>query len=255
MARAALRNGLPLALAAVLSLSACAGAVSPAAQPVTGQAQAQRAVRLTAAEQAASPSAEAMAAAAAASPDRLVDNPAPEPNGPSIGGGFPFWPTPPEGDLANFGTVAPGLYRGARPTEKGIAELKAKGVQVIVNLENDKKVVEQEAAWAKAAGIELVSIPLSIITPPKRAKIDQFLAIADGAPAKPVYFHCMQGRDRTGTAAFTYRISRQHWSYDRAYAEMVSYKFHTYLLGLRWFLVDYADEYEQGAAPRAAYAL
>lgn len=254
MARAALRLGLPLALAGVLSLSACASTLTPIQAPAAQQAAA-LGVRLSAAEKAAAPSTAELARVAEFSPDRLVENPADEPNGPAKDGRFPFWPHPPAGDLANFGTVAPGLYRGARPTEKGVADLKAKGVRVLVSLENSKKVVEQEAVWAKAQGLEFVSIPLSIITPPKRAKIDQFLAIADQAATKPVYFHCMQGRDRTGTAAFVYRISRQGWSYDKAYQEMVSYKFHTYLLGLRYFLVKYANEYKAPGNPQAAYAL
>ena len=49
----------------------------------------------------------------------------------------------------------------------------------------------------------------------------------------------MQGRDRTGTGAFCYRVSHDHWTFDQAYAEMKAYHFHTYLLGLQAFIRGY----------------
>lgn len=180
---------------------------------------------------------------AAASPDRLIEN---APSEPGFDG---IWPKPPADDLGNFGKVDESLWRGARPTEKGMDMLLAKGCKTIVNFENDKKVVEQEKAWAEARGIKFVSIPLSIITPPKLENVNKFLSIANDPAARPVYFHCMQGRDRTGTAAFAYRISHDGWSYDKAYEEMKSYKFHTYLLGLRGFLVWYAKTQAPATAP------
>ncbi|MBO9541130.1 tyrosine-protein phosphatase [bacterium] len=190
------------------------------------------------------PSAAALERLAAASPDRLIDNAPLEPGAEGI------WPKPPAEDLGNLGKLEPNLWRGARPTEKGMDMLLAMGCKTIVNFENDKKVVAQEKAWAEARGIKFVSIPLSIITPPKLENINKFLTLANDPSARPLYFHCMQGRDRTGTAAFAYRISHDGWSYDKAYEEMKAYKFHTYLLGLRGFLVWYAKT----QAPAAALA-
>ncbi|HEY9855665.1 MAG TPA: hypothetical protein V6D05_08000 [Stenomitos sp.] len=172
----------------------------------------------------------------ARSPDYLVDNAALEPGMQAEG----IWPKPPADDLGNFGKVEDTLWRGARPTEKGLQQLKAQGVKTIVNFENDKKVVQAEETWCKANGVTFVSIPLSVITPPKLEKIQQFLSIAKDPAARPLYFHCMQGSDRTGTAAFAYRVTHDGWSYDKAYQEMVSYHFHTYLVGLRGFLLWFA---------------
>lgn len=183
------------------------------------------------------------------SPDYLVEEAAPEPGMQAEG----LWPKPPAEDLGNFGKVEDTLWRGARPTEKGLQQLKAQGVKTIVNFENDKTVVQAEETWCKANGVRFVSIPLSVITPPKVSKIDQFLAIANDPAARPLYFHCMQGSDRTGTAAFSYRITHDGWSYDKAYQEMVSYKFHTYLVGLRGFLVWFAHTHEKGASVATQY--
>lgn len=172
----------------------------------------------------------------AASPDQLIDNAPQEP-------GADFWPRPPKDDLGNFGKVTEKLFRGARPTEAGMKKLADMGVRTIVTLENDKKVVAQEQLWAEKYGIQFHSIPMSIILPPKEAKIDQFLAIAQDPALQPVYFHCMQGRDRTGTMALAYRVKVQNWDYEQAYGEMKFYGFHTYLLGLKLFVKNYAKKH------------
>ena len=172
----------------------------------------------------------------ATSPDFLIDNAPAEP-------GADFWPKPPKDDLGNFGQVNERLFRGARPTEAGMKKLADMGVKTIVSLENDKKVVAQEKAWAEKYGMGFHVIPMSIIVPPKEAKIDQFLAIAQDPAQLPVYFHCMQGRDRTGTMALAYRVKVQNWDYEQAYGEMKSYGFPTYLLGLKLFVKNYAKKY------------
>jgi hypothetical protein len=169
----------------------------------------------------------------AKSPDRLIENAPPEPGVKGI------FPSPPKDDLGNFGKVNDTLFRGARPTDRGLEQLKAMGVRTIVNFENDKKVVEHERQWCESHGIKFYSIALSVVTPPKQAKIDEWLRYAEDDGNRPLYFHCMQGRDRTGTAALTYRMHHDKWKFDQAYAEMKSYKFHTYLLGLQFYIRNY----------------
>jgi protein tyrosine/serine phosphatase len=153
-----------------------------------------------------------------------------------------LFPKPATGDLENFGKLESTLYRGARPTEKGIQQLANMGVHLIVNLENQEKPVLQEKTWAQKYGIRFVNIPLSIITPPSESSVTRFLSLASDPANRPMYFHCMQGRDRTGCMAFCYRLSKQGWAYDSAYQEMVDYHFHTYLLGLRYFLKKYSHD-------------
>lgn len=225
------------AIALVLLLAGCG--VSPAQRSVatTSRVSAQQKV----------PSQAELKRLEARSPDRLVEDAALEPGMEAEG----LWPKPPAEDLGNFGKVDDTLWRGARPTEKGLAQLKSQGVRTVVNLENDKKAVKAEEAWCQANGVTFVSIPLSVITPPKLEKINQFLDLANDPAARPLYFHCMQGRDRTGTAAFAYRVSHDGWDYHKAYDEMVSYHFHTYLLGLRGFLVWYAHSQHAGSTAAA----
>jgi hypothetical protein len=164
-----------------------------------------------------------------------------------------LWPSPPPDDLGNFGELSDRLFRGARPTEKGMQTLKAKGVALIVDLENDKKVVERERALAQKYGIGLKSIPMGIFIPPKVAKVDEFLQTVQDPAQGKIYFHCMQGRDRTGTMAFCYRVRVDRWTTGQAFAEMKQFKFHTYLVGLNWFVHWYGDKYGP-KAPQTAVA-
>ncbi|MBM3269395.1 MAG: dual specificity protein phosphatase family protein [Candidatus Sericytochromatia bacterium] len=179
---------------------------------------------------------------AARDTDELTDDPLSEEG---------LWPSPPPGDLGNFGEVNDRLFRGARPTEKGMQMLKEKGVSLIVNLENDKKAVTTERLLAQKYGIGFKSIPMGIFLPPKLAKIDEFLALAQNPASGKIYFHCMQGRDRTGTMAFCYRVKADRWTTDKAYAEMKSYHFHKYLLGLNAFVHWYGAKYGPGSAASA----
>jgi len=147
-----------------------------------------------------------------------------------------FTPTPPVGDLGNFAQLSPGLYRGARPTAKGLCQLKAMGIKTIISLENLDQIVEWEKANAEKLGLEFVNLPMSIFATPSPEQVAAFLKQSETAHHNPVYFHCMQGSDRTGALALVYRMRVMGWSFERAYAEMQHHGFHEYLLGLQGFI-------------------
>jgi hypothetical protein len=231
-----LHSRLSIALALALALTGCAGPTA-----ITARTAESAATRAASADRFASepvPTEAQLARLEYTSPEELIENAPAEP-----GADDKIGPKPPNEDLGNFGSVDATLWRGARPTEKGLAQLAAKGVKTIVNLENDKGAVEREGAWAAAHGIRFVSLPLSVILPPSNAKVDQFLALANDPAARPLYFHCMQGRDRTGTAAFCYRVRHDGWNFSQAYAEMKGFHFHTYLLGLQAFIRLYPKQH------------
>lgn len=215
----------PLAVAVSLGLAACGGPAVSSVGLGSSQAAGSETRIMSASEQ---------QRYAAMDTDELTDDPLSEEG---------LWPSPPKEDLGNFGELTDRLFRGARPTEKGIQSLKEKGVDLIINLENGKKVVEKERALAEKYGIRFKSVPMGIFIPPKLAKVDDFLATVQDTSNGKVYFHCMQGRDRTGTMAFAYRTKIQKWDTKRAYAEMKSYKFHTYLLGLNAFVHWYGGKF------------
>lgn len=149
----------------------------------------------------------------------------------------------PTGDLENFQEVVAGIYRGARPTEAGVAKLKAMGIKTIINLENFPRRIRQGRRWAQTHGISYYSLRLNVFTPPTRKQLEAFLRLVTNPVHHPVYFHCMQGRDRTGLMAYVYRIRACGWSHNEAYDEMKRHGFHTYLLGLKSFVFFYGLRY------------
>jgi protein tyrosine/serine phosphatase len=124
-----------------------------------------------------------------------------------------------EADLPNFHPVAPGVWRGAAPTEAGLRRLKAMGVKTVVDLRIAPKTVRREGAYARSLGLEWINLPMGA-DPPTPRQVSTLLAALDRAPARPVFVHCQHGADRTGCMIGIYRVTRQGWPFGRAYAEM-----------------------------------
>ena len=60
---------------------------------------------------------------------------------------------------------------------------------------------------------------------PTSQQVAQFLAIVDDPANQPVFIHCHGGRHRAGVMTAIYRITRDGWNPDQAYAEMKQYEF------------------------------
>jgi len=127
-------------------------------------------------------------------------------------------------DLPNFGTVAPGFYRGAAPTENGLKQLKAMGVKTVIDLRIAPHLVQAEKLEAERLGLRFVNLPMGA-EPPTKREVATFLQIANLAGTSPVYVHCQHGADRTGTMVGIYREVHDHWNFPQAYAEMRHYGF------------------------------
>ena len=55
-------------------------------------------------------------------------------------------------DLPNFHAVAPGIWRGAAPSEVGLRRLKAMGVKTVIDLRIAPKTVRREGVYARSLG-------------------------------------------------------------------------------------------------------
>lgn len=139
--------------------------------------------------------------------------------------------------VTNFGTVEKGLYRSGAPTSlKEIQALAKMGVKTILNLQNDKKKVAEEAAWAKAAGVKMISIPLSGFWAPHDKDVARIQAIFNDPSQRPLLFHCAHGMERTGLEAALYRVFTMHWTPEAAYKEMKAYGFHSVVFPMKDYL-------------------
>lgn len=135
--------------------------------------------------------------------------------------------------VPNFGVVSPTLLRGGQPRDGGLAALKNAGVKTIVNLRDGEDDIAEEAEVARSLGLKYVSIPLSVFGSVSNDEINQFLSVTNSQNNQPVFVHCRQGQDRTGTMVAMYRMKEQGWTADKAYQEMKDYGFHPFFLGLK----------------------
>jgi protein tyrosine/serine phosphatase len=126
--------------------------------------------------------------------------------------------------IDNFGRVDANVYRGAQPQGRDYADLKALGVQTIVNLTSDDAEPD-EKAMAEAAGMRYVHIPMTTHIVPTPEQLSQFLAIANDSEGGAVFVHCVGGRHRTGVMTAAYRMTHEGWTADRAFNEMKQYGF------------------------------
>jgi len=117
--------------------------------------------------------------------------------------------------IQNFYRVTTNLYRGAQPTAKGMAQLKAMGVKTVVNLR----------AWHsdkdEVAGTGLKSVRFEM--EPWRGdteEVVEFLKVVTDTNNLPVFVHCERGADRTGMICAMYRITVGGWTKEQAIDEM-----------------------------------
>jgi protein tyrosine/serine phosphatase len=108
--------------------------------------------------------------------------------------------------LENAYRVSPDLYRCEQPGKKDVPDLKALGIQSILNLRR----YNSDPKELTAAGF----VPLLQRMEADDLTIDDLVAalrLIKDAP-KPVLVHCWHGSDRTGSVVAAYRIVFQNWT-------------------------------------------
>jgi tyrosine-protein phosphatase SIW14 len=145
----------------------------------------------------------------------------------------------PTRDLPNFGCVSSTLFRGAQPTEEGIADLAKRGVKTIIYLRDTDKNSETEEKWAKKAGIKFINVPLGNWFAPEDKRMDRILSHINTRENQPVFLHCKRGADRTGTVIAAYRISHDGWTAEKAKAEAKKFNMGWYQFWMRKYIDNY----------------
>lgn len=151
----------------------------------------------------------------------------------------------PQSPLTNFHELEPGLFRGARPGPEGVKRLAAMGVKTIVNFEGPmaKKHWQAEKQLAESLGIRFIHMPMRLIRTPQMDQVQEFHRIAQDPKNRPLYFHCKLGEDRTGTMAYTYRVTVQHWPPEKAWQEMNANGFNHVWVSLRAYVAWYGRKF------------
>jgi protein tyrosine/serine phosphatase len=125
--------------------------------------------------------------------------------------------------ISDFGKMDDHFYRGARPSGKDFATLKAIGINTIIDLTDNSS---SEEAEAQAAGLKYVNIAIPDKSYPTDAAVAEFIKTVNDPQTGVFYVHCAGGRHRTGDMGAVYRFA-QGWDYDKVYQEMLNYDFYT----------------------------
>ena len=129
--------------------------------------------------------------------------------------------------IKNWAKVNPMIFRGGRPSEAlDVKKLKAMGIQTIIDLENNAKVIEREGRFAKSLGMDFISVPMYWDQRPSDSDVNGLLsAMSQVRRSGPIFIHCFHGRDRTGVIVALYRVFVESWDAESAYREMLKLGF------------------------------
>jgi protein tyrosine phosphatase (PTP) superfamily phosphohydrolase (DUF442 family) len=107
------------------------------------------------------------------------------------------------------------LYRSAQPSAEGLKNLKAMGIETIVNLRS----FHTDRDEIGNTGLAYEHIYMKAWHP-EEEEAARFLQIVTNPKRTPILVHCQHGADRTGNMCVLYRFAVQSWSKEEALKEM-----------------------------------
>ena len=117
--------------------------------------------------------------------------------------------------VPNLHKVSEHLYRGAQPSAEGMRQLEKLGIKTVINL----RFILSDRDRIEGTGLDYEHINMTTLYMTD-TNVVRFLKIVTDRNRTPVFVHCRQGIDRTGTMCALYRIFVQGWSKDEAIEEM-----------------------------------
>jgi protein tyrosine/serine phosphatase len=138
--------------------------------------------------------------------------------------------------LPNLGQVSATLFRGGQPKKEGYSKLKEMGVEIVVNLRDDKDDIAKERRIVEQHGMRFVSIPWNAWHGADDHQVAEFLEFLRANPERKIFVHCKAGKERTGVMIAAYRIAVQGWTAPQALDEMEFF-------GIRGFWFPHLKKY------------
>jgi protein tyrosine/serine phosphatase len=122
--------------------------------------------------------------------------------------------------VPNLHKISDMLYRSAQPSAGGMKNLKAMGIETVINLRSFHS--DRDEIGDTALAHESISMKTWHAEEEDAVK---FLQIVTNPKRSPVLVHCQHGADRTGTMCALYRVAVQRWSKEEALKEMMQGEF------------------------------
>ena len=146
--------------------------------------------------------------------------------------------------ITNYTRVDAIVACGGATDTAALEGLKTDGFKAVINLRQASEAganVEQNAARAKALGLNYIHIPLNAQSPETKS-VDDFLAAVGNKTNQPVFIHCGSA-NRVGAVWLVKRVLQDGWAVDKATEEAK-------LIGLRsapleQFALKYIEEHKK----------
>jgi protein tyrosine/serine phosphatase len=160
----------------------------------------------------------------------------------------------------NFRVVRAGvLYRSGQMTLEGLQRIiHDYHIRTVVNLrEGVASADKAEEDYCEMQEINFVRIPprtwseIDGVVPVEEG-VRKFKEVMSDAGNYPVLVHCMAGIHRTGAYCAIYRMELEHWSNERALAEMRACGYTN--LDDEWDILGYLEQYRPHWAKQAVHA-
>lgn len=143
--------------------------------------------------------------------------------------------------IKNFHKVTQKLYRGAKPKEEDIKNLKSFGITQIIDLRCDYKKSSKDFKEISNMGMKIIQINMSPFKKPTKNQIEQFIKAVDNNDGA-TFVHCTFGKERTGTMVACYRMEKEGISFEEAFEDMKEKGYRNLLFP---YFKNFVEEYAQ----------
>jgi protein tyrosine phosphatase (PTP) superfamily phosphohydrolase (DUF442 family) len=122
--------------------------------------------------------------------------------------------------MVNYLEVTPKVHTGGSPTVQDLQNLRAAGVEVVINLalNTSPDAIPDEAGVVARLGMRYIHIPVEW-SAPMPANLRDFFAALDGCQGCPIFIHCVKNM-RVSAFLYLYRVIRQGVNPEEAFYDM-----------------------------------